>query len=83
MLLADEPTASLDAAPGYQVLHLLQDIARSAAKAVIIVTHDHRVTDAADRLLWLADDVLHDLRYLAGSPRAGIGRLLSSRPADW
>ena len=62
LILADEPTASLDAASGYQVLHLLQDIAASTAKTVVIVTHDHRITDAADRLLWLADGVLHDRR---------------------
>lgn len=60
LILADEPTANLDAASGYQVLHLLQDIAQRTGKTVLIVTHDHRITDAADRLLWLADGVLHD-----------------------
>jgi len=60
VILADEPTANLDAASGYQVLHLLQDIATTADKTVLVVTHDHRITDAADRLLWLADGVLHD-----------------------
>ena len=60
LVLADEPTANLDAASGYQVLHLLQDIAADTGKTVLIVTHDHRITDAADRLLWLADGLLHD-----------------------
>ncbi|MDH4170657.1 MAG: ATP-binding cassette domain-containing protein, partial [Acidimicrobiia bacterium] len=60
LILADEPTANLDAASGYQVLHLLQDIAADTGKTVLIVTHDHRITDAADRLLWLADGLLHD-----------------------
>ncbi len=60
LILADEPTANLDAASGYQVLHLLQDIAAATGKTVLIVTHDHRIADAADRLLWLTDGVLHD-----------------------
>lgn len=60
LILADEPTANLDSASGYQALHLLQDIGTQTGKTVIIVTHDHRITDAADRLLWLADGVLHD-----------------------
>lgn len=60
LILADEPTANLDAASGYQVLHLLQDIAADTGKTVLTVTHDHRITDAADRLLWLANGVLHD-----------------------
>jgi putative ABC transport system ATP-binding protein len=55
LVLADEPTANLDAASGYQALHLLEQIAREDGKTVVVVTHDHRITDAADRLLWLAD----------------------------
>jgi putative ABC transport system ATP-binding protein len=60
LILADEPTANLDAASGYQVLHLLQDIVEQTAKTAIVVTHDHRITDSADRLLWLADGELRD-----------------------
>ncbi len=60
LILADEPTANLDAASGYQVLHLLQNIVEQTAKTAIVVTHDHRITDAADRLLWLADGELRD-----------------------
>ncbi|MBK5289103.1 MAG: ATP-binding cassette domain-containing protein [Acidimicrobiia bacterium] len=58
LLLADEPTANLDSSSGYQVLHLLQDIAADEHKTVVMVTHDHRVTNIADRLLWLADGQL-------------------------
>ncbi|MCP9624125.1 ATP-binding cassette domain-containing protein [Nocardia otitidiscaviarum] len=60
LLLADEPTANLDAASGYQVLHLLQEIAADERKTIVIVTHDHRITAVADRLLWLAEGQLRD-----------------------
>lgn len=60
LVLADEPTANLDAASGYQTLHLLEQIARDDGKTVVVVTHDHRITDAADRLLWLDDGRLRD-----------------------
>lgn len=60
LILADEPTANLDSSSGYQVLHLLQDIVGEENKTVVIVTHDHRMTDAADRMLWLQDGSLRD-----------------------
>lgn len=60
LVLADEPTANLDAASGFQALHLLEQIAREDGKTVVIVTHDHRITDVADRLLWLAEGQLVD-----------------------
>ncbi|WP_238889619.1 ATP-binding cassette domain-containing protein [Mycobacterium sp. IDR2000157661] len=58
LLLADEPTANLDSASGYQVLHLLQRLASDDHKTIVMVTHDHRITPIADRLLWLADGQL-------------------------
>jgi len=60
LLLADEPTANLDSASGYQVLHLLQQVAADEHKTIVMVTHDHRITPVADRLLWLADGQLRD-----------------------
>jgi len=60
LVLADEPTANLDSASGYQVLHLLQQVAVDEHKTIVMVTHDHRITPVADRLLWLADGQLRD-----------------------
>lgn len=60
LILADEPTANLDSSSGYQVLHLLEDIAVTERKTLVMVTHDHRITTVADRLLWLADGQLRD-----------------------
>ena len=61
VILADEPTASLDSAGGARVMELLVGAVRGrAARALVVVTHDQRVLDAADRVLWLEDGRLRD-----------------------
>jgi putative ABC transport system ATP-binding protein len=55
VLLADEPTANLDSATGARVLELFRDVARREAKALVIVTHDHKVRAVADRVLGMED----------------------------
>jgi len=58
LLLADEPTANLDTETGQAVLSLLRDLARNEGRAVLIVTHDPKVRNIADRVLRIADGVL-------------------------
>ena len=58
IILADEPTAALDAASGSEVAKLLADIAHEDRCAVVIVTHDSRITGIADRLAYLDEGVL-------------------------
>jgi putative ABC transport system ATP-binding protein len=60
ILLADEPTGNLDSQTGQEVMMILHDIARDDGAAVLIVTHDPRVEDIADRVLWLEDGALRD-----------------------
>jgi putative ABC transport system ATP-binding protein len=55
LILADEPTANLDSARGKEIMLLLRQIAFEMAKAVVIVSHDHRVREIADHVLWLED----------------------------
>jgi putative ABC transport system ATP-binding protein len=55
ILLADEPTASLDAANGAQITGLLAELARDAARIVAVVTHDPRVLPVARRIVRLED----------------------------
>ena len=55
LILADEPTANLDAKRGREVMQLLRQIAREMGKAVVIVSHDHRIREVADRVVWLED----------------------------
>jgi putative ABC transport system ATP-binding protein len=55
LILADEPTANIDAKRGREVMLLLKQIAQEMQKAVVIVTHDHRVREIASRVVWLED----------------------------
>jgi putative ABC transport system ATP-binding protein len=55
IVLADEPTASLDAANGALVTQLLADIARGSERVVAVVTHDPRILPAARRIIRLED----------------------------
>jgi putative ABC transport system ATP-binding protein len=61
LVLADEPTASLDRSSGRDVVDLLQQLAREREVAVIMVTHDNRILDIADRILTLDDGRLFSL----------------------
>jgi putative ABC transport system ATP-binding protein len=62
LILADEPTGNLDSHSGQEVLMLLHDIARDEGRSILLVTHDPRVEDVADRNLWLEDGGLRDRR---------------------
>jgi putative ABC transport system ATP-binding protein len=55
LVLADEPTAALDKASGVGVAHLLRDLAKSRGKSILIVTHDPRILDIADRIVAMED----------------------------
>jgi len=55
LMLADEPTANLDSKRGHEVMELLRQKALDTDKAVVIVSHDHRIRDVADRIFWLED----------------------------
>ncbi len=55
LVLADEPTAALDAARGREAILALKDIARDEGAGVLVVTHDTRILEAFDRLLVMED----------------------------
>ncbi|MEE8347755.1 MAG: ABC transporter ATP-binding protein [Dehalococcoidia bacterium] len=55
LILADEPTANLDSKQGQEVVHLLRDIAKEQGRTVIIVSHDERIQEMADRVLRMED----------------------------
>ena len=55
LLLADEPTAAVDSRTGREVVELLRRLAREQSCAVLMVTHDPRIVDVADRLLQMED----------------------------
>jgi putative ABC transport system ATP-binding protein len=60
VILADEPTGNLDSQTGQEVMMILHNIARDDGCSVVLVTHDPRVEEIADRILWLADGQLSD-----------------------
>jgi putative ABC transport system ATP-binding protein len=55
VILADEPTAALDSASGRTVLDILHGLARERERAVVVVTHDPRVLEYADRVVRIED----------------------------
>ncbi|MBX3441582.1 MAG: ABC transporter ATP-binding protein [Planctomyces sp.] len=55
LILADEPTASLDADSGAVAMHLLKELCSGLRKTVVVVTHDNRIFSFADRMLMLVD----------------------------
>ena len=55
LVLADEPTAALDEESGRQVVTLFQELAKREQCTILIVTHDNRILDVADRIVNLVD----------------------------
>ncbi|MDA0727097.1 MAG: DevA family ABC transporter ATP-binding protein [Cyanobacteria bacterium] len=68
LLLADEPTAALDSQTGREVVELLRRLARDQGCAVLMVTHDPRILDIADRLVRMEDGRLLE----AGKPALSV-----------
>ena len=60
IILADEPTGNLDSKTGKAVMNLLLEMAREKGITVLIVTHDSRVAQLADRIVMIDDGVLID-----------------------
>lgn len=58
LILADEPTANLDAARGHEVAQLLAKIAKTEGKAIIVASHDMRLKNVADRIITIEDGQL-------------------------
>ncbi|MEO8457900.1 MAG: hypothetical protein ABI559_08820 [Chloroflexota bacterium] len=82
LILADEPTANLDSSHGHDTMRLLRDIANEKGRSVVIVSHDQRIKDIADRVLWLEDGQFKTAVTMATDPVCGMtveqGKALSS-----
>jgi putative ABC transport system ATP-binding protein len=59
-ILADEPTAALDTENGHAIMTILANTARQQGRAVLVVTHDTRLLEFADRILYIEDGTLSD-----------------------
>jgi putative ABC transport system ATP-binding protein len=69
LILADEPTASLDAESGQNAMKIIKGLCRQLNKTAIIVTHDYRITSMADRILYLEDGHIKDIEQLEKTTR--------------
>ena len=62
IVLADEPTASLDTERAKRVVHLLKEVTQKFNKSVVMITHDTRLLDEVDKVYEMQDGVLTQVR---------------------
>jgi putative ABC transport system ATP-binding protein len=72
VILADEPTANLDSHHGAEIMRLLRQLATQHDASVVIVSHDQRLREVADRVLWLEDGRFKALDALVRDPVCGM-----------
>lgn len=72
LVLADEPTANLDSGIGREVMRRLREIALERRQSVLIVSHDSRISEFTDRVLWLEDGRFKETRALVRDPVCGM-----------
>jgi putative ABC transport system ATP-binding protein len=70
VILADEPTAALDAENGRAVMAVLARVAKDPARGVLVVTHDPRIEEFADRIVCIEDG-----RIISDSRTVGTGKI--------
>jgi putative ABC transport system ATP-binding protein len=58
VLLCDEPTANLDFKTGMEILKILQRLNKDRGVTIICATHDHRMMNVCDRLMWIRDGMI-------------------------
>lgn len=58
IILADEPTASLDKQSGLEAVNILKHLAKESNTTIVLVTHDYRILDIADRIIELEDGII-------------------------
>jgi len=70
LILADEPTAALDRQSGGEVVRLLRDLARRRGVPILLVTHDPRILDIADRIVAMEDGRIVPTEQANAAPAA-------------
>ena len=64
IILADEPTGNLDSKTGQRIGKILRNLAKEHKTSVIVVTHDNRIEDIADKILYLEAGRIKDEKIL-------------------
>ncbi|KAM3094214.1 DevA family ABC transporter ATP-binding protein [Phormidesmis sp. 146-12] len=67
IILADEPTAALDKKSGRDVVEIMEELAKEQGCTILLVTHDNRILDLADRIIYLEDGCLVNRSDVAAS----------------
>ena len=60
LLLADEPTANLDQGNGRKIMDMLHSLAKKQNKCIIVATHDTRILNTFDRILFMEDGIVKE-----------------------
>ena len=81
LILADEPTANLDSSHGRGIARLLRELAQEQQCSIVIVSHDDRLRQVADRVLWLEDGTFRELTAMATDPVCGMPVEAAGNPA--
>jgi putative ABC transport system ATP-binding protein len=55
LVICDEPTSNLDTKAGHEMMDILRDVGRAPDRALVVVTHDNRIFDFADRIAHMED----------------------------
>jgi putative ABC transport system ATP-binding protein len=66
LIICDEPTSALDGATGHHIMELLRKIVPRPDRAVLVVTHDYRILEFADRIAEIRDGVIHKVESRKG-----------------
>ena len=66
IILADEPTGNLDLNTGLKIVHLLRDLNREKNVTVITATHDLKMIDVSDRIMWIRDGIIERVEERMG-----------------
>ncbi|EIM01590.1 ABC transporter ATP-binding protein [Rhodanobacter thiooxydans] len=61
LVVCDEPTSNLDAKTGHEMMNILRGVARASDRALIVVTHDNRTFEYADRMAHMEDGRIIDV----------------------
>lgn len=86
VIMADEPTAALDSQTGRDVVDLLHHLARKKGCAILLVTHDNRILDLADRIIRIEDGVMEETQLGMDRLEAELQKLaalLTQYPASF
>ncbi|KAM3097160.1 DevA family ABC transporter ATP-binding protein [Phormidesmis sp. 146-12] len=68
IVLADEPTAALDKQSGRDVVNIMQKLAKEQGCTILMVTHDNRILDIADRIVYMEDGKLIATPEMSAQP---------------